>query len=216
MNTVFKFYFQAWVLLALAAAYGAYVVSSNLRGVGKWVWSSLLVVLVMAGLVYPALAIPNKAGDFLGPATLDGMAWLAESRPDDYAAIRWLQANADDSAVVLEAPGDKYAAYQYTGRVSALTGLQTLLGWGNHEHQWRGSYEIPAQREPDIEILYNTVDTAQALALLERYSVTYVYVGALERERYSAAGLAKFDTMLATVYQGGNVSIYQRFSTGEK
>jgi YYY domain-containing protein len=215
MNTVFKFYFQAWVLLALAAAYGAYVVSSSLKGAGRWAWRAALSLMVLAGLVYPAFAIPYKAGNFVGPATLDGMAWLSESRPDDYAAIRWLRENASGSAVILEAPGDGFAAYQYTGRVSALTGMPTLLGWGNHEHQWRGSYEIPAQREPDIEMLFNTVDSARALALLEKYDVAYVYVGPLERERFSAVGLEKFEEMLVTAYQGGNVTIYQRLAVQE-
>ena len=207
MNTVFKFYFQAWVLLALAAAYGVWVVSNHLRGLGGLLWRLALVGLILAGLVYPVLAIPNKTGDFSAQPTLDGMAWLEQFHPDDYAAIRWLQANAPDSAVILEASG---GSYSYYGRVSALTGLPTVLGWDFHEYQWRGSYDEPAARKPDIDILYNSVDPAQTLTLLDKYDITYVYVGSLEREQYSPDGLAKFGRLMDVVYQHGDVTIYQR------
>lgn len=208
MNTVFKFYFQAWVLLAVAAAYGAYVVGRAWPGWRGAAWNVVLALLVAAGLVYPALAIPTKTAGYDGPPTLDGMAWIERINPDDYAAIRWLQANAAPGAVVLEAPGDHYAAYDYVGRVSALTGVPTLLGWGNHEAQWRGSYAEPARREPDIEALFNGLDAQRTRALLDEYNITYVYVGSLERQRYNPAGLAKFGDMLDVVYQAGSVTIY--------
>jgi YYY domain-containing protein len=207
INTVFKFYFQAWVLLALAAAYAVWVVSNHLRGVGGLLWRLALAGLILAGLVYPVLAIPNKTGNFSAQPTLDGMAWLEGAHPDDYAAIRWLQANAPDSAVILEASG---GSYSYYGRVSALTGLPTVLGWDFHEYQWRGSYNEPAARKPDIDILYNSVDLAQTLTLLDKYAITYVYVGSLEREQYSPTGLAKFGRLMDVVYQHGEVTIYQR------
>jgi YYY domain-containing protein len=206
MNTVFKFYFQAWVLLALAAAYGVSVVSDRIRGVGGFVWRLALVTLILGGLVYPALAIPNKAGNFSAEPVLDGMAWLETAHPDDYAAIRWLQANAPDGAVILEAPGESYS---YLGRVSALTGLPTVLGWDFHEFQWRGTYDEPASRKPDVDVLFNAVDPGQTLTLLDKYDITYVYVGPLERERYNPSGLAKFEQLLDVVYQGGGVTIYQ-------
>jgi uncharacterized membrane protein len=210
MNTVFKFYFQAWVLLALAAAYAASVVLSRVHGLAGMAWRLGLTLLVLAGLVYPVLAIPSKTGNFGGEPTLDGMAWLKAAHPDDYAAIRWLQTNAPDGAVILEAPGDSYS---YTGRVSALTGLPTPLGWDFHEFQWRGSYDEPARRQPEIDILYNSVDPAQTLTLLDKYAITYIYVGRLERERYNPSGLAKFERLMDVVYRQGEVTIYQRRGT---
>ena len=212
MNTVFKFYFQAWVLLALAAAYGVSVVSTQLRGVGGLVWRLVLVLLILGGLVYPVLAIPNKAGNFAAEPVLDGMAWLETAHPDDYAAIRWLQSNAPNGAVILEAPGESYS---YLSRVSALTGLPTVLGWDFHEFQWRGTYDEPARRKPDVDTLYNSVDPAQTLTLLDKYDITYVYVGPSERERYNPSGLAKFERLMDIVYQQGEVTIFQhRGDTG--
>ena len=156
------------------------------------------------------MAVADKANYFDDEPTLNGTQWIANHRPGDYAAIEWLRANAPDNAVVLEAPGARYAAYQYTGRVSALTGLPTLLGWGGHQSQWRGNYDEPARREPEIEVLFNSSDLGQTQELLDKYNITYVYVGPLERERYSPQGLNKFDRLMDVVFQQDDVIIYQR------
>ncbi|MCB9100458.1 MAG: hypothetical protein H6632_13020 [Anaerolineales bacterium] len=44
---------------------------------------------------------------------------------------------------------------------------------------------------------------------LLKNGVNYVYVGALERERYSPSGLNKFDQMMPVVFQQDDVIIYQ-------
>jgi YYY domain-containing protein len=226
MNTVFKFYYQSWILLAVSAAYGIWAVhmrslraealTRSERRSALWqpmlrgLWELVVVCLVLAGLVYPILSIPSKVAHYEDEPQLDGMEWLSKVYPGDYAAIRWLQANVPGEAVILEAPGDRYAAYDYVGRISALTGLATLLGWGNHEHQWRGSYEIPARREPEIEALFNGLDPTRITALLDQYDIAYVYVGTLERKRYRADGLAKFEQLMEAIYRQGDVVIYQR------
>ncbi len=210
MNTIFKFYFQAWVLLALASAFAVYYVSQQARGIAALAWQAGVLLLLLAGMGYPVLAVPNKADFFQNAPRLDGMAWIAEYRPGDYAAIQWLRRHAPKGAVILEAPGAQYAAYQYTSRMSAMTGIPTLLGWGGHQSQWRGNYDEPARREPDIDRLYNTPDIAQAQRLLDKYGVTYVVVGALERERYSPPGLDKFARFMDVAFQQDEVIIYQR------
>ncbi|HEY85205.1 MAG TPA: hypothetical protein G4N96_08870, partial [Chloroflexi bacterium] len=207
MNTVFKFYFQAWILLALASAFGVYYVNQALRGVGRAVWQVLVAVMVLGGLVYPVLAIPNKANNFQAKPTLDGIAWVANQHPDDYAAIQWLRQNAPPDAIILERPGK---SYRYHSRMSALTGRPTLLGWDFHEAQWRGNYDEQSLRQPDIEMLYNGLDPATTLTLLDKYAITYVIVGPLEKEIYSLKGLLKFEQFLDVAFERGNVTIYRR------
>jgi YYY domain-containing protein len=210
-NTIFKFYFQAWILMALTSAYGLYYVGTYVRRpLARRAYLGAVAVLIAMGMVYPVLANITKAGDFGSQLTLDGMVYLEDTRPDDYAAIQWLRKNVEGRPVILETPGDQYKSYVYEGRVSALTGLPTLLGWAGHESQWRGSYVVQAAREADIETLYSSFDAGATLTLLDKYDITYVYVGPLERERYPAAALDKFSQLMDVAYERGDVSIYKR------
>ncbi len=207
MNTVFKFYFQAWILLALASAFGVYYVSRELRGVWRGLWRGSVAVAIAAAMVYPVLAIPTKAANFRAQPTLDGMAWVQSQHPDDYAAVIWLRENTPPDAVILERPGK---SYNYLSRVSALSGRQTLVGWDFHEYQWRGTLDVVNARLPDIEKIYNGLDPTTTLTLLDKYDITYIYVGPTEREAYAPNGLAKFDRLLKVTYQHGAVTIYER------
>ena len=166
-------------------------------------------MLFAIGMVYPVLGNIRRADEFVNAPRLDGTAYLAEIQPDDYAAIEWLNEQVSGAPVILEKPGTGGSSYVYEGRVSALTGLPTLLGWSGHENQWRGSYEIQGAREPDIETIYNTLDRQAALTLLDKYDITYVYVGPLERSAYDPRGLNKFAQLLEVVYQNDGVTIYK-------
>jgi uncharacterized membrane protein len=160
-------------------------------------------------MVYPILGNYSRAGGFAHAPNLDGSAYLAEGQADDYAAIAWLNENVEGAPIILETPATKGASYVYEGRVSALTGLPTLLGWSGHQNQWRGSYDIQGLREPDIEIIYNTLDPQQALTLMDEYDIVYVYVGPLERSEYEPRGLDKFEQIMDVVYQNSGVTIYR-------
>ncbi len=213
MNTVFKFYYQAWVLLALAAAAGLYTLLERLKASGgfgkaaRTVGVVCISLLAAGGLLYTVMAVPSRAGGFSGAPTLDGTRFLQAADPSEYAAIAWLQANAPADAVMIEAPGGQYSEYN---RLSAYSGVPTLLGWGGHELQWRGNYDIPAAREPDIEAIYTSTDITATRELLRKYKVTYVVLGPNEREKYEVSPVVemKFDQMLTRVFQQGDLVIY--------
>jgi YYY domain-containing protein len=208
MNTVFKFYFQAWVLMAIAGAFAVYWLNRT-RG---WLRSAFLFtfwLLFALGMFYPVLGNVSRAGSFAHKPTLDGTAYLNNDHPGDYAAIAWLNQQVDGAPVILEAPGTGGSSYVYEGRVAALTGLPTLLGWAGHEGQWRGNYEVQDAREPDIEMIYKTLDPQTALTLLDKYAITYVYVGPLERSKYDPRALEKFGRFMDIVYQQDGVTIYK-------
>ena len=94
-------------------------------------------------------------------------------------------------------------------RLSAWTGLPTLVGWYEHETQWRGSEAVQRQRLPDIAKIYSTTDEDIARLLLQRYAVAYVLVGDRERKQYPAEGLAKFARMFPIAFQQGAISLYR-------
>ena len=212
MNTIFKLYYQAWILLATASAFGLYFLSSiglPGRGVlraamaGWWV----VIGLLLAGsLYYPVEAAFTKSGQFQGEATLDGLAHVARSSPGEYAAIRWLQDYGEEGEGVLEAVGNSWSSYS---RVSSSTGLPTVLGWPWHEHQWRGSRAPFEGREEDVRAIYETRDASEAARLLDEYGIKYVVVGPRERDSYGTQGLPKFSELGDEAFSQDDVTIYR-------
>lgn len=211
MNTVFKLYYQAWVLLAMAAAFGAFYLWYNLRAARRVIWLAAFGILLGLSLVYPALAYPNRANYFNAqetPPTLDGWAWVQRAFPDDYAGIEWVRANVPRSAVLLEAAG---AQYSFDNRVSVATGIPTVLGWGGHELQWRGNYDEAGPRERDIEQIYRSRSVNETRDLLTKYGVDYVVVGGSEQSKYqlNPALVDKFSKIGELVFDQGSMRIYR-------
>lgn len=227
MNTIFKFYYQVWLLWGTVSAFALWwlLAEAHLPGAspaGAWrrrglVYSvgALALLLLVGGLVYPALNLRDVAqdGDWRG---LAGRTPL-ERAPAGAAATRWLRENTPPGSVVLEmvAPGGgSYNGEGYAG-VSASTGRPTVLGWFGHQIQWRGGDEAAhAELEPRqqaVDQIYGTTDLAQARELLARYNVRYVYIGSLERRAYAAESLAKFAELSgeAPVFAQDDVVIYR-------
>ena len=206
MNTVFKFYYQAWTLWSVAGAFALMTLITTSK-VPMRILGVVGVVLVAAGLLYPVMAAMSKTDNFTAAPTLDGSFWLTQSNPDDAQTIAWLNQNVSGDPVILEQPAP--GSYTYQGRIAAFTGLPTVLGWGGHENQWRGNYDEPARREPMITTLYSTTDLDEARNLLGQLNVTYVVVGSTERGTYPAEGLIKFDTLCSTAFESGSTTLYK-------
>ena len=100
------------------------------------------------------------------------------------AGIKWLKKNVKGAPVVLEANGDSYSGYE---RVSAMTGLPTVLGWYVHEWLWRDDTADLNEKSADIESIYTSSDEEYVKELLEEYDVFYIFVGSKEREKYGDA-----------------------------
>ena len=207
MNTVFKFYYAAWILLGLAAAYVATELwprKSSWQGALR----ALALLPLVLSLVYPLLATWTKANGFRPPngLTLDGTAHLAVDRPADAAAMAWIRAFLP-GGVIAEAPGGSYTEF---GRVATNTGLQGVLGWEFHELQWRGSMEPQGTRKEDLRRLFETREPAELAGLLATYGIDYVYIGSLERQEYALTppALAKFRAVMDLVYASDEVMIF--------
>jgi len=229
MNTVFKFYLQAWTLLAMAAAAA---LGPTLGWVAQWsrrwpraAWRSLLAMLLAAVALYPLCAGMAKMRDRMcpdAPHSLDGSRFLACAvdhdqgtaipLSEDLAAIHWLQEHVAGSPVIVEANTPEY---RWGSRVSVHTGLPSVVGWSWHERQQRAL--VPAEWITDriqaVHDFYRTEDPQAAAAFLASYDVAYVIVGGLERAYYPGPGLAKFAALdgqlWQSVFQAGETTIYQ-------
>ena len=206
-NTMFKLTYQAFILFGMAMAYA---IARLLLWKGRKLARTLGAVglaLVLLTCGYFSYAVNCWFGNVLDPSGyrgLDATAYLENVYPEDAAAIRWLQENVEGSPVVLEANGDSYSDYC---RVSAMTGLPTVLGWYVHEWLWRGDPEDLNEKSAEIQTIYTSVQEEEVKALLEKYEVEYIFVGSCEREKY---GEALNEEMLAglgeTVFRSGGGS----------
>ena len=207
MNTIFKFYFAAWILWALAAAYVMDVIWSKRSA--KMIPVKILTILpLLAGLIYPALSVWTKTNG-LNPVhgrTLNGALHPVYASEADREAIQWMSDNLD-VGVVAEAVG---GSYSYFARVSVHTGFPTVIGWPGHESQWRGGYQFHGTREEDVRTLFKSPDWEQTQQILKAYNVKYVYVGELERMTYQPIFDGKFDAFMELVFQNDRVRIYAR------
>ncbi len=213
MNTVFKLYYQAWVLLAAVSGYSIYYwLSLRPRLTGRLRTLSTAcavaaIALVICGLYYPAAAAASKVdeGGFADRPTLDGLAYVRDSRPAEYAAIEFIRDNLPDDAAILESVGE----WNEAGLISRSTGLPTVFNWPGHEIQWRGSNEAIGGRQNDVAAIYSTSDPERAKILMSRYDVDYVYVGPREILNHDGPGLQKFPEFMDTIFQQDNVTIYK-------
>jgi YYY domain-containing protein len=225
MNTVFKVYYHSWLLLAIVGTYGLFywrfhkpsnvfmnsLIRRIVRNIGNYTLAAVVIMLLMGSLYYSVGAVLERTdildqNHSLDDNTLDGLAFLKRSEPGEYFAIEWLRDKAKWGRIV-EAVGDDYSAY---GRVSASTGMPTVLGWKGHEIQWRGPSASYGVREMDVATIYKSEDIDLVNNLLDRYDVRYVYVGERERFTYGDFQLLKFDKFMQIVFEQGGVIVYER------
>lgn len=244
MNTVFKFYFQAWILLSLASGTGLYFILENWHiskflvapfgairqvfNVGKVVWTVCLALLLLAGCIYPLFA-PYTRFQVFDPSTnqiglvrtnsLDGLTYFknVEVLSGDYDAIKWLNANVSGTPVLVEAVAAQGGDYTNYSRISAFTGLPTIMGWVGHEYQWRVTWYNKSlqnaadfnSRSIDINTIYSNPNNQEVESLLKKYNVTYLYVGQIEHSAYPGANLTRFSSFMQVVYKAEGVTIYK-------
>ena len=213
MNTVFKLYYQAWLLFAVGGGLSAFWLLRRLRF--SRVALVGLALLLGALALFPAKAALLRTDGFRNAPTLNGMAWLQRAHPEDYAAAEWLRLNGaagsgQRAPVVLEASGGAYSEF---ARISTQTGFPTVLGWDQHERLWRGARIEPeiTARQRDIDAIYSAATLEEARPLLDKYGIAYVVIGYLERQKYGASrGLAKFEAAgPAVVFRQGQTLIYR-------
>lgn len=207
MNTVFKFYFSAWILWGFAAAF-ALVELWPREYKGLSALRILVIIPLLLGLFYPGLSIWTKT-NALNPTagrTLDGTQYLQKERPSDYEAFQWIQGNLP-LGTIAESVGGSYSIH---ARVSATTGFPTVLGWDFHEIQWRGNAEPQGTRAADIRLLYESLQVEEVETILDRYDIKYVYIGPLERATYERLSERVLLQIMKLVYENDEVKLFMR------
>lgn len=233
MNTLFKFFIQAWVLLASAAAVGLVRLWARLprwQPLIRHLWQMAFAILVAASLTFVVVGTAARVDDRFPReisgrppfGTLDGMAYMKygvytwptpQHRIElvwDYEAIRWLLDNVPRVVPIAEARLDYYR--EGGTRVASFTGLPTFMGLHQMGEQ-RYGWQTGPRQQLALEF-WNTSDIGRTLEIIREIDIHYIYVGQLERQQYPPEAIARFDRMvdaglLKVVYENPGVRIYE-------
>ena len=234
MNTVFKFYLQAWTLMSVSAAAALcwlIPLAKDWKSPFRVIWRVLFLILLSGAALYPILGGVAKIKDRMvmdAPHTLDGMEYMRHATyhdldtaldlSQDYNAIRWIQDNIEGSPVIVEA---NQVEYHWGTRYTVYTGLPGVVGWNWHQRQQRTltPHDWIFSRVEDVNVFYDTADLEAAGDFIEKYQVSLIIVGQLERANYLPEGINKFEQGLGilwkVVYQNQETTIYQTISEAD-
>lgn len=202
-NTMFKLTYQAFILFGISMGF----VLIRFLADKACLWIRAIGILGSVCLLmtcgYTATAVKQWTGGIWNHGNyqgLDATTFLETEYPGDAKAIRWMQSEVEGNPVILEAPGDSYSNYC---RVSAMTGLPTVQGWYVHEWLWRGNTLALNWQKQMIDAVYTSVDEAQVRGVLEKYQVSYIFIGQMEWERYPNLNLELLRGLGEVVFDDG-------------
>ena len=226
-NTIFKFYLQAWLLLAVSAGAAlAWTLPAFFQWLPGWrvFWQSAMVFLIAGAAMFTITGVAGKIRDrwiIEAPRTLDAITFMQYALYDDfgqrldlsedYRAIRWMQDHAQGSPVIVEA---NCPEYRWCTRFTIYTGLPGVVGWNFHQRQQRAYTSTQVEeRVAAVGNFYNSIDVDFTRDFLKTYAVKYIIVGQLERAEYTPAGIVKFEQFdgqfWKSVYSDGRTVIYE-------
>ena len=216
MNTVFKFWYVAWPLLAASGAIGlalAYDAApprplAALRGRlaspqgALAAFAALAALLWLGSLLYAPAATISRGRE--GQATgIDALAHVERRDPGLAEALRWVQRELDpDRHVLLEAASRSYGP---GNMISAASATPTLVGWPGHQLQWHSNVPL-TERLNVVNTIYREGAGSDTLGLAFRHRVTHIYLGREERSQFGADVAARF-TDWPTVFEAPGVRI---------
>ncbi|CQH51741.1 DUF2298 family protein [Halobacterium hubeiense] len=204
-NTIFKVYAQVWALwsvpagVALAALAARKPDVSRLRSVGG---TALAVLLVVSASIYGGFAVASHV-DSADDATLDAFEHVNDERPDEGAAVEWLNDKSGQPHIV-SAPGT--TPYTWQNPASSLTGIPTVAGWAH-----AGNYHSDSAyrtRVSDVGVVYETSEAVSRAIILRKHDVQYVWVGPVERERYDVR-VTDEEPGISVAFTNENVTVYE-------
>jgi len=199
-NTMFKLGYQAFIMLSIVSGY------TIVKLFRKKLFLLLLIPQLFLISIFPIFSVRSYFNSLRTYESIFGMNWFILQYPDDWAGIVWLNQHAKNSPVIVEADGDSYTDYD---RFSAFTGLPTIIGWPVHEWLWRGTYDVVAPRREEVRKIYESQDLEETKNILKKYSVTYVIVGTLERQKFQNIQEKKIAALGSAVFTQGETVIYK-------
>ncbi|OGC48273.1 hypothetical protein A2W32_03595 [candidate division WWE3 bacterium RBG_16_37_10] len=216
-NTVFKISMQVWVWLGVGSGLAfTYLFFLFRNGISGFFIKGILLVMLLILAYYPVYAVKQSMIDGKKYTGLNyGLNWMEKKYPNDYSAILFMEqyykktayAEGRQQPVIIEAVGE---SYQDGNFYSTFLGWPTILGWPGHEWTWRNNVEEIDSRRKEVDQIYKSNDEEIISEILDKYDITYIFIGDFERIRYSFdLNIQTIEKLTEIVYQNDSVSVYK-------
>jgi len=173
MNTVFKVYYQLWVLLALLSALGFAQAMKGRRRTRILAISSLALCLVPGVMYAGKLSLESRKTN---QRSMNAWDVLPEETKFFLEISQRLIVSGER---IVEAPGSSYDSN--TSMLGTWTMGNTLIGWTGHQAQWR-----PGQSSPSLGGVYEASTLDELRTKLLQLEADWVLVGPNERKAFKS------------------------------
>ncbi len=185
MNTVFKFYFINYIILNLISLFIILNFVKSLRGMKKYLIVIILGIFIVPSIWWNASAIKTRNNENIGSFKLNGLSYLTKFEVE---VINFINSSIPKNQIILEGVGKSYTR---SNLISAASNRATLLGWVNHQLQWRSNQELILSLDKKIEEFY--LNPSKDHEILNTYNVEYVLLSTFEKKRYDLNSESNFN-----------------------
>ena len=164
MNTIFKSYFQVWILVSLFAP--MLMAKLNLLQNSKnKIFKVILISIFTISIVQFGSNIYYSTDKFIFKKTLDSSEFIEDYHEGALNVVDWISTNTEKEDIIFYEVGNDY---EITSFFSSFTGRSSPIGWPGHQKQWgRDPVEINS-RVNDLR------DYGDNLEILNKYNVNYL------------------------------------------
>ena len=166
MNTIFKSYYQIWILASIAFPIFISRIFDN-----KKYMLLFIVPVITISFVQNLSTFLDNTNNLSKEYTLDTSAEIEKRHPGSINTIEWINNNTNFNDVIFSGVGEDYKLSSF---FSIFTGRQTPLGWPGHENQWRGNEKEINERNIDLLKLFNSKDINEIEDIINKYNISYI------------------------------------------
>ena len=190
MNTIFKTYFQIWLLFSLIVP--VLMIKLRIFQNSKNIsYKVIFISLFIISFVQFSSNIYYSTDKFQFKRTFNSIEFIENYYEGSLDVINWISNNTKKEDIIFYEVGNDYEVSSF---FSSFTGRSTPIGWPGHQKQWgRDAFEINSR----VNDLANYKDN---LEVLKKYNINYLIAKDTNFNE---------DKNIILVYKNKKFSIYQ-------